>query len=300
MFYGKSQLIQYNIDCTISQPHNLEAQYLIITTGDGWSYNKQYIYLQNSQSKQYQICTVSNTKVLDTGIKFHKIIQSIHCGTNHQLYLCKNGECYGIGINNMCQLGFNFNIQKLTQLTLIDSCVLKCICMPYASLIQKSDGIYSTGVNSYSCIGHLCTDLNIIVGFQLIEFTHTSNNLNIVNVKVGNSYSIFISKENYHYFLGDSNSLTWFEYSDPLKILDTYEIIQSYTGYDEMCFIVQNSDREIGFFTYGPNAFNLYKTNSFASLSKVYRAIGSDNPIIDLLLISNFAKGNEIIILQSV
>ena len=292
--YDTDKYVNRILKCTIEKDYN------ILSVSAGWSYPNQYVFAQNLKTKKYKIYILNrDINDFDRGFDIKKSVKTIQSGDNHQLYLCNNGECYGMGINTVGQLGFDNNIQKLEELTLLESCVKDCVCMPYASLIQTENGIYSCGMNKFSCIGHkLNTNIEWINGFQLIEFTHISSPYNIEQVKVGNSYSIFISSDKSHYFLGQTNTLLHWDHHQPERLLDYAKIIKCYAAYDELYFIVQLSNNQLSFFTFAQNIFQNNEPYTFVPLKQISKT-DSNMPIIDFVFCEKTPYGNDIVIFQS-
>ena len=306
IFYDNNNIMQYDfIEAKNSQEYiptrlecTIEKDYNILSVSKGWSYPNQYVFCQHSKTTKYKIFTLNLEKnAFDNGFNINKSVKTIQSGDNHQLYLCNNGECYGMGINTVGQLGFDNNIQKLEELTLLESCVKDCVCMPYASLIQTENGIYSCGMNKFSCIGHkLNTNIEWINGFQLIEFTHISTPNNIEQVKAGNTYTVFISSEKYHYFLGQTNTLLHWDHEKPDHLLYYTNIVKSYTACDDIYFIVEGPRHDLSFFTFGVNIFQTKSKYEFVSFKYICKLLGcnKNEPIIDFVFCAN-----ETLILQA-
>lgn len=306
LFYGQREIILYDIDEYINDDISIykgviEPEHRILCVSYGWSYNRHWIYCKHSKTNQPKIFTFSAAKsVLDSGIECNHVIKSISSGEYHQIFVCNNGYCYGLGSNIACQLGLDAKIREINELKLIATSVNASVCMPFGTFIQKTNGIYSCGNNSFACIGHLCsmwtTGLDTVNTLTLINFTR---DMNITTVNAGHGYSVFVSKHKEYFFLGDSKPLLWLDHKQPLRLLESEEIIQCYTGYDEIFLIIQLKSGELGFYTFGPNIFNNHQRHSWVLLKKIFERTGSTMPIIDIAVIDKHFGGTELLIIQS-
>ena len=138
-------------------------------------------------------------------------IESISTGKNFSILLSTNGICYGIGSNDMGELGLeNKNIkfcelpEEIELLSRFNERIIQVRCgFKHVVCISRNGKIYSWGNNTYGQLGHINNGKNYPLH---INIENKNEKIKIIQVSAGFRSSFFLTNKGIIYYTGILNN----------------------------------------------------------------------------------------------
>ena len=136
-------------------------------------------------------------------------IESISTGNNFSILLSSNGICFGLGSNEIGELGmenvkFCNTPQEISNLTLFNERIRQIRCgFKHTICVSVNGKVYSWGNNTFGQLGHINNGNNLPSN---IEFEEKGERTKIIQVSAGFRSSFFLTNKGDIYYSGVLNN----------------------------------------------------------------------------------------------
>ena len=136
-------------------------------------------------------------------------IESISTGKNFSILLSTSGICYGLGSNQLGELGLEGNNfyevpEEIINLSKFNERIIQVRCgFKHVVCVSRSGRVYTWGNNSFGQLGHLNNGNNLP---NIINIDQKGERIKIIQVSAGFRNSIFLSNKGNIYYTGILNN----------------------------------------------------------------------------------------------